>query len=695
MSVDFENQKIKFVHKDGREEEISALDERWVVKCTFGAFYPLKESEQVKIDAWCDNGNSICKSVEFLLRLPHHKFWSYVVYGDDSFYDMLDSYFGERPRYTQPELMNRSFFSSNAKVGKLMQKLDRFIFLLCIRMSTRREGNILMGQEFFGKLIREKYIFDIVRLMSICQLYGPDNEKLVQKIIDHIFTCEPLYFEDLKEVCSEIIRLLEKCASVVDTSVGKVFHMLNINDKSANRYNEKAAIDCVYYLVDFIDLFNSFLKFCPKAKSILHHSGFTETFPSLFDQTYSPLYEALVSKRITAFNDHSQNLRGRLLHYRLKSIELYRSLITHNILDHLLGTSEKIEETETKTKEDYLNDFIETMTHLVSDKIFAAVYFKVYNFEKDVDEIRKCGHVIDPISVSYLSEAFDSFKISETKTKTVMPSIGTFEVKSLIKLPKCDNNDPKLQQVRDIFPDMDLEMINLYLREYDNNVERLVNDLLCGVQIDVSEPSASQKPHGDNQVDDFPDPDVSDLNEIENFELVQLEQSKKRGNRRKILDDKSAVNESRAFYEKFAHEEVLDDDELALQEILQTRDGLVSPLVENPNRPTRIRREKPPIGIETENDTLYNDEYDDTYDSHEVDVGGANVSSEEEETEGGSDVPKQGQSSSGNGETQRPWKGDYTGGKDRQYKERHKGRAAHHNRKDRSLYKHSRGFGFY
>lgn len=49
----------------------------------------------------------------------------------------------------------------------------------------------------------------------------------------------------------------------------------------------------------------------------------------------------------------------------------------------------------------------------------------------------------------------------------------------------------------------------------------------------------------------------------------------------------------------------------------------------------------------------------------------------------------------GPGPSSRPYRGDYTGGRERQEKERNKGRSAHHDRKYLAQKKHSKGFGFY
>uniref|UniRef100_A0A915IFX8 Uncharacterized protein n=1 Tax=Romanomermis culicivorax TaxID=13658 RepID=A0A915IFX8_ROMCU len=97
--VDFESQTYPLVDDSGNIEEIPALDARWVERKKFPLYRCLNQSEQVKIDAWCYNMEMLNKQCDYVLRLPCHKFWSFIIYGDSSFHEMLDSYLEFCPKF--------------------------------------------------------------------------------------------------------------------------------------------------------------------------------------------------------------------------------------------------------------------------------------------------------------------------------------------------------------------------------------------------------------------------------------------------------------------------------------------------------------------------------------------------------------------------------------------------------------------
>lgn len=66
---------------------------------------------------------------------------------------------------------------------------------------------IIMSPTYYGKLLHDYFLFDCSRLMSVCQLYGDDNEKLIQKMIDNIFSCQPEYYKDFVEYCEAILKV--------------------------------------------------------------------------------------------------------------------------------------------------------------------------------------------------------------------------------------------------------------------------------------------------------------------------------------------------------------------------------------------------------------------------------------------------------------------------------------------------------
>ena len=50
--------------------------------------------------------------------------------------------------------------------------------------------------EAFGKIIYDRYLFDIPRILDLCSLYGASNKPLLAKMVENVFEKQPKYAED-------------------------------------------------------------------------------------------------------------------------------------------------------------------------------------------------------------------------------------------------------------------------------------------------------------------------------------------------------------------------------------------------------------------------------------------------------------------------------------------------------------------
>jgi activating signal cointegrator complex subunit 2 len=96
------------------------------------------------------------------------------------------------------------------EVIQCQETLHRLFFFVCLRASTHHESPTdFIEASVFGDILYENFIFDIPRLMDICVLYGYGCEtaQLVQKMIENVFTRQPKYRDDLKDVVSNILQV--------------------------------------------------------------------------------------------------------------------------------------------------------------------------------------------------------------------------------------------------------------------------------------------------------------------------------------------------------------------------------------------------------------------------------------------------------------------------------------------------------
>ena len=53
--------------------------------------------------------------------------------------------------------------------------------------------------EFYRRLLQEKDLFDISKLLDLAAIYGKGNSETVGRIIENVLETDPKYFEDMKE----------------------------------------------------------------------------------------------------------------------------------------------------------------------------------------------------------------------------------------------------------------------------------------------------------------------------------------------------------------------------------------------------------------------------------------------------------------------------------------------------------------
>ena len=111
--------------------------------------------------------------MHWLLRLPHHKFWSQVIY-DETLQKCLDSYLRYAPRSFDKDLDLTGEFADRHK------NVHKMVFLVCLRLSTHKESkDHFISPAVFGQLLYDNFLFDVPKLMDIAVLYGGDNKPIV------------------------------------------------------------------------------------------------------------------------------------------------------------------------------------------------------------------------------------------------------------------------------------------------------------------------------------------------------------------------------------------------------------------------------------------------------------------------------------------------------------------------------------
>lgn len=141
-----------------------------------------------------------------LLQLPHHQFWSQVVF-DESLQRFLDSYVFFAPR----QYDKSPYLTAPPEVAAQEEDLQSAVFRILFRMSMVKESERdFMEPRTFGAVLYENWLFDIPKLMDICGIFGRQNEKLTREMVTRIFEAQPKYFHDLSDALKTIIDSMNR-----------------------------------------------------------------------------------------------------------------------------------------------------------------------------------------------------------------------------------------------------------------------------------------------------------------------------------------------------------------------------------------------------------------------------------------------------------------------------------------------------
>lgn len=135
-------------------------------------------------------------------NFPLFRFWSNIVY-NTSIMDTLVSFLQEAPPFYALEN-----FPAEPKMLEALENLHRSVLVVFARLCTNKQSRAeYMNPPFLGNLLYDNYIFTIPIIFDLCQLYGRENTKVVEKIIHDVFNLQPMYNDDLKKSVPCLIKV--------------------------------------------------------------------------------------------------------------------------------------------------------------------------------------------------------------------------------------------------------------------------------------------------------------------------------------------------------------------------------------------------------------------------------------------------------------------------------------------------------
>ncbi|KAK1146121.1 activating signal cointegrator 1 complex subunit 2 isoform X1 [Acipenser oxyrinchus oxyrinchus] len=608
----------------GRERTLSALHpERMEERCFVMYRPPTLEGSPAQVEEYLEQAQFIAEDLDWLLALPHDKFWCQVVF-DVSLQQCLDSYLRLAPRGLDCNL------ATSPRVSDMQRHLHRCVFMTFLRMATHKESREhFLSPAVFGEIIYNNFLFDIPKILDLCVLFGKGNGMLLNKMIENIFTQQPGYYSDLDETVPTILQvldtILQKCG--LQTEGASNGQPLKLGAQSAPGpmdMSVKDLVDLALYLCDTCTTLFSFLDIFPPASTTFQKHSFLLRLASFYELCV-PELENAVRKRKFEEKSLQEDLWRRLSHSRRKMVEISHLLINHTCLQPILENS------SSETIQVFVEDFLQLFTALLQEKRFLADYDEQFPVADDVSLLQQASPLLDETRASYILQGIDCAWESLGRKKHSLPSVRSSPAPELSSETRSEREGPHgatggtgaqqefysedydpgapgcalsageleslVFQVRDLLPDLGEGFIMACLQEYGNNSERVINNILEGklsprlekLDHSLPRPVKEQLPEVLKSRSNVFDDDEFDVFTRDVLDTSRIWKGRRQGeSARALVNNKQHVEEQRGRYRAY---------EVVMEEV-PVREG-----------------EEGGAAFYSED---YDDEYDDTYDGGQV-----------------------------------------------------------------------------
>uniref|UniRef100_A0A672F3C3 CUE domain-containing protein n=1 Tax=Salarias fasciatus TaxID=181472 RepID=A0A672F3C3_SALFA len=513
VRVPLDEQQVTEAGPLGKERTLPALHpDRTEQRCFVPYKPPPEDSTPAEVEEFLEHAKFITEDLEWLLALPHDKFWCQVVF-DESLQRCLDSYLHHAPRG-----LDLAAVPSSPAVADMQRSVHRAVFLTFLRMATHKESKEnFFTPAVFGEIIYENFLFDIPKILDLCVLFGKGNGQLLHKMIENIFTQQPSYYSDLDETVPTVLHvfdtILEKCGLQCEGATAMEPMRLNAHKQPTE------LVDILLYLCDSTTTIHAFLDIFPAACSSFQSRGFLSRLTSFYE-TMVPDLEKAVRKR--NFDDKSlqEDLWKRLSHSCRKMVETSHLLLHHTCLQPIL------ERDETRTS--YLLQGVES--------------------------------------------AWDGAGRRRPESRTQDPTLGIHSA-GQGGGAACSVSGAELESllscIRDLLPDLGEGFLLACLHEYNYNSELVINNILEDRlapsldQLDraMPRPVKEELPTVLNSRSNVFDDDEFDVFRRDQVDMSRIWKGRRQGeDAREMLNDKQHVEQQRARYQ--AYQTVVDEVDL-------------------------------------------------------------------------------------------------------------------------------------
>lgn len=567
------------------------------------------------MEEWKDRLKFISDDLHWLLQQPHNKFWCQVIH-DNTLQNLLDTYLRFSPRsydvvYKLPE-----------DVQSLHNEVHRLVFMTCLRMATYKESQEHhITPSVFGEILYENFLFDIPKIFDLCVLYGEGNGPILTKMVDNIFTQQPSYNDDLRCAIPTVLQVFrdigEKCGLEIDKQ-GSLSPQKLTSPRKDNSQLMTMIIsdfqDIVLYLADIALTLANFLEIHPPSCDLFMKEHFITRLAEFYDMLFPEILQTL---KMRNFENISQQklLKKKLKQATSSFMKVVNLIINHCYIQPVLDQRSNVDEC--------IEGFIETFSAILADRRFLADFDGCYQVQVYLDIISQSACDVDETRIQYIQEAVNSAfatygkrrkptggvnrggRTSPDGSPEPLVASGGTAIKTEDQFTQDDYaasyseyegacSEPRktgielesmISSVQDLLPDLGEGFIELCLDELGYNIEKVINAVLeeklppSLLEIDRKLPRTKPEETVLTKRHNVYDDDEFDVFRRDDIDVNKIHKGKKGKSDLVNLDSKPSEDMKFHLNEKYGYQ---------LEEV---KDGEIE---------------------------LYDDEYDDTYDTNNV-----------------------------------------------------------------------------
>ena len=322
-------------------------------------------------------------------------------------------------------------------------------------MSTRKESpENSFDPHKFADVITKHQVFTVPKLIDICVLFAKNNQKLVAKMVESIFSLHNKFWRDLERfandtLCQILASLARQCGYDVTmgTNSPKKLHAA-----SQGNLIKKMSLSEVKDILDYLsDLSLSLLKFFevfPQGATAFFQDGcnFLQVFSSFYEHLSVGFGEFFkMTSRSLGEKEEKQMMRIQWNSIRIELVKILRKIIEINLLSPLIDSSTPqtanpplpAKSQLPANKDDIMDLFFQVMSLIVGERHLAKDYDKLFPFNDDCDVIAQLPGVdVDQTRVEFMREGLCSVKMKTARASGGQSSLASAASGSSTSLPE-------------------------------------------------------------------------------------------------------------------------------------------------------------------------------------------------------------------------------------------------------------------